>query len=101
MDVAERDNIGTIGGSSDCKDKMVKRSLSKNSNRATSYLTPKARLAFTKLRKSFTKAPIFQHFDLEYHIRIETHMLNYVISGILNQLTLNNLGQWHLVAFYS
>ena len=28
-------------------------------------------------------------------------MLGYAIGGVLSQLTLDNLGQWHLVAFYS
>ena len=32
------------------------------------FLTPKARLAFTKLRQVFVKAPIFDHFDLKRHI---------------------------------
>ena len=93
MDVAERDEVGTICGGGDDKDKTVKRSPSKNLNRAMSYLTPKARLVFTKLRKAFIKAPIFRHFDLECYIWIETDALGYIISGVLSQLTLDNLGQ--------
>ena len=46
--MAESNEVGIISGSgSDCKDKMVKKSLFKNSNRVTRYLTTKARLAFT------------------------------------------------------
>ena len=56
--MAENTEIGTIGESHDCEDETVKKSLSKNLNGATDYLTPKARLAFTKLRKTFAKALI-------------------------------------------
>ena len=99
--MAEDAEVGSISGNGDCKDKTVKKLLSKNLNRATDYLAPKARLVFTKLRKSFTKAPIFRHFDPEFHIWIETDMSSYAISRVLSQLTLDNLGQWHSVAFYS
>ena len=34
------------------------------------FLTPRARLAFTKLRQVFVKAQILHHFDLECHIRV-------------------------------
>ena len=33
-----------------------------------SFLTPDARTTFNCLRLAFTKAPIYWHFDLEYHI---------------------------------
>ena len=101
MHMAEHDEVGTIDSDSNCKDEMVKKSPSKNSNGAIGYLTPKARLAFTKLRKAFTKAPILQHFDPKCYIRIKTDALSYAINRILSQLTLNNLGQWHPIAFYS
>ena len=68
MDVADSVEVGTIGDGNDYVNKTVERSMSKNSNRATGYLTPKARLAFTQLRKAFTKAPILQHFDSECYI---------------------------------
>ena len=58
MDVAKHNKVGTVGGGDDHKDEMVKRSLFKNLNRATGYLTPKARLAFATLKKAFTKALI-------------------------------------------
>ena len=38
--------------------------------RATAYLTLNTKIAFTQLRKAFTKDPIFCHFDLECHIKI-------------------------------
>ena len=56
------------------------------------FLTPGARLAFTKLRQAFVKAPIFHHFNLEHHIWVEINVLSYAISRIFNQLTLDDLG---------
>ena len=76
-----------------------------------SFLTSEARSAFNRLRLAFTEASILQHFDPECHIRIETDASCYVIGGMLSQLTSGtssdgvvtktNLGQWHLVAFFS
>ena len=99
--MAEDAEVSNISGNN-CKDETFERLLltSKKSNRATGYLTPEARLAFTQLRKAFTKALIFQHFNPKYHIRIETDTWGYAIGGILSQLTLDDLGQWHQVAYY-
>lgn len=55
------------------------------------FITPGARLAFTKLRQTFIKALILYYFDLEYYILIKTHLFKYKNGGILNQLTLNDL----------
>ena len=63
------------------------------------FLTPKARLAFFKLRQTFVKAPIFHYFDPEYHIWVEMDVSGYTIGEIFSQLTLE--GQWHWVAFFS
>ena len=68
IDVAEYDEIATIDSGSDCENETVKRSSSKNLNRTTAYLTPKARLAFIKLKKAFTKVLILQYFDPKCHI---------------------------------
>ena len=69
----------------------------------TGFLTPEARLAFTRLRQAFVEAPILHHFDPESHIRIETDASGYAIGGVLSQLssgtrpdgvvTKNNLSQ--------
>ena len=100
VNVAEDDEV--VVDVDDCKNETGGRSPhSKKINGATTYLTPEVRLAFTQLRKAFTKALIFQHFDLKCHIRIETNASGYAISGVLSQLILDNLGQWHLVAYYS
>ena len=48
----------------------------------------------------FFKALILHHFDLEHYIRIETNVLGYTIDGVPSQLTSNDLGQWHPLAFF-
>ena len=93
--MAEDADIGSIVGGSNCEDETVKRSLlkSKNSNKATGYLTPGVKQAFIQLRQAFTEAPILQHFDPKCHIWIETDLLGYAIGEVLSQLTLDNLGR--------
>ena len=74
--------------------KVQKRSKSKNLSKSTlDFFTPGAKLAFTKLRQAFFKAPILHHFDPERHIRIETDTSSYAIGGVLSQLTLDDLGR--------
>ena len=101
--MAEDVELGSIGSGGDCEDKTVEKSplISKNLNGATSYLTPGTKQIFTQLRQAFTKAPILWHFDSECYIRIETDASGYAIGGVLSQLTLDNSGRWHPVAFYS
>ena len=75
-----------------------------------SFLTPKARSAFNRLRLAFTKAPILWHFNPECHIWIKTNALGYAIGGVLSQLasgtsadgvvTKADLGQWYSIAFF-
>ena len=57
--MAEDAKVGSVGGG-DREDETVKRLLliSKNSNRATNYLTPAAKQAFTQLRQVLTEALI-------------------------------------------
>ena len=100
IDMVKCDEVGTIDDGDDCENKMVQKLSSENLNRLLGFLTLKAKLSFTKLRKMFTKALILRHFDLECHIRIKTDASGYTIGEIISQLTLNNLGQWHLIAFY-
>lgn len=66
-----------------------------------SFLIFKAKIAFIKLRQVFIEAPILQHFNSKCHIRIKTEASGYAIGGILSQLTLDNLDQWHLIAYFS
>ena len=85
--------------------KVQKLSKSKNLSKSKDmvgldFLTPKAKLAFTKLRQVFVKALILHYFDSKRHIQIETDVLGYVIGGVLGQLILDNLGQWHPVTFF-
>lgn len=51
------------------------------------FLPFKTSLAFTQLKKAFTKAPILYHFDFKCHIQIKTNPLNYAINKILSQLS--------------
>ena len=81
---------------------------SKSKNLSTSkkmvgsdFLTPGAKLAFTELRQSFLKALILHHFDPRHYIQIEMDVSGYAISGVFSQLTSDNLGRWHPVAFFS
>ena len=83
IDLAESDKVSTVGSGGDYKNKLVKRSSFKNLNKVAKFLISKARLAFTQLQKAFTKALILQHFDLEYHIWIETDVLCYAIGKVL------------------
>ena len=66
----------------------------------SNFLTPEAKLAFSRLRQAFTKASILHHFDPKRYIRIETDVSGYAIGGILSQLT-SESGQWHPIAFFS
>ena len=50
--------------------KSKKSSKSKKTVRSSDFLIPRARLAFTKLRQVFVKAPILYHFDPERHIHL-------------------------------
>ena len=65
------------------------------------FLTPRAKLVFTKLKQTIFKAPILHHFDPECHVRIETDVSGYAIGGVLNWLTLDDSGRSHPVAFFS
>ena len=59
---------------------------SRNKKAGTGFLTPKARLVFTQLKKAFEKAPILHHFNAKSHIQIETDAFSYNIGSILSQL---------------
>ena len=59
-------------------------SKSKKTVRSSDFLIPRAKLAFTKLRKAFFKVLILYHFNPECHIQIETDVSGYAIGGVLN-----------------
>ncbi len=63
------------------------------SSELASFLTSKAKKAFTKLRQTFVEAPIQNHYDSKRHIQIEIDASGYAIGGILSQLTSDDLGQ--------
>ena len=49
----------------------------------------------------FVKAPILYYIDLEHDIWVKTDVSGYAINKVFSQLTLDDLSQWHLVAFFS
>ena len=51
---------------------------------ATGYLTSDAKATFIPLKKAFTKASMFCHFDPKYYIQIETSASSYAICVVLN-----------------
>ena len=73
--------------------------VSNSAKNVSSYLTSKAQRAFDQLRQIFIEAPIFQHFNLEQYIWVETDTSGHDIGGVLSQLT-NDLDQWHPLAYF-
>jgi len=61
--------------------------------------TREAELAFWKLNKAFTGAPILQHFDPAQPIILQTDASGFAIAGILNQY--DGFGTLRPVNFYS
>lgn len=59
-----------------------------------------AKAALTKLWQAFIEALISNHFNPEHYIQIKTNASDYAIGQILNQLNLDNLGQWYPVTFF-
>ena len=103
------DDVEVDGGEvevNEVEKKVQKTSKSKNLFKSqktvgSDILTSRAKQAFNELRQAFLKAPILHHFDPDCHIQIETDVSGYAIGGALSQLTLDDSGQWHLVAFFS
>jgi hypothetical protein len=61
--------------------------------------TRDAELAFWKLKKAFTEAPIHQHFDPTKPINLQTDTSGFAIAGILNRY--EGFGTCRPVNFYS
>ena len=71
-----------------------------NGAKGSKYLTLDIKKAFNLLQHAFTQALIFQYFDSKRYIRIETNVSGYIIGEVFSQLISDDLGQWHLVAYY-
>ena len=95
------DEVDGGGGEDDEVGKKGRKTSKSKKSVRSDFLTPGAKLAFTELRQAFLKAPILHHFDPERHIRIETDASGYAIGGVLSQLTSDDSGRWHPVAFFS
>ena len=93
------DNVEVDGGEVEVGEKG--RNLSKSKKTESGFLTSGVRKAFTELRQAFVKAPILHHFDPKRHIQVETDASGYAIGGVLSQLTSDDVGRWHPVAFFS
>ena len=81
--------------------KVWNSSKSKKMVRCLDFFNSGAKLVFTKLRQAFFKAPILHHFNPHRHIWIETDVSGYAIGGLLGQLTSDDSGRWHPMAFFS
>ena len=81
--------------------KKTEISKAKNLGQSSIFFITNAKKAFIKLKQAFVEALILNHFDPERHIRIEMDALGYAICRILSQLTSDNLGRWHLIAFFA
>ena len=72
--------------------KFNKLSKSKKTIGSFDFLTLGTRLVFTKLRQAFIKTLILNYLDPERYIQVELNESSYAIDGVLNQLTLDDLG---------
>ena len=94
IDGSEMDDVEVDGGEVGVDEVEKKgQKMSKSKTIGSDFLIPGAKLAFTKLRLAFLKVLILHNFDLERHIRIETDVSGYAISGIPSQLTSDDLDQ--------
>ena len=87
---------GDSGDKNPSKSKMSKNAKSEiqthiKATRKPTFLILDTKEAFNQLSLAFTEALILRQFDLEYHIRIETDVLDYAIGRVLSQLTFNHL----------
>ena len=109
IDGSEMNDVEVDGGEVEVDEvgKKARTSKSKNSSKSkkavgpSDFLTPGAKLAFTKLRQAILKTSILHYFNPERHIRIKTDVLGSAIGGVLSQLTSNDLGRWHPMVFFS
>ena len=95
---------GNVVEVDEVRKKARKRSKSKNLSKSQKtvgldFFTPGAKLAFTKLKQAFFKAPILYHFNPECHIQIEKDASGYAIGRVLGQLT--SEGRWYPMVFFS
>lgn len=71
--------------------KEIEENLSKTKSSKIRFFTPEVRIVFICLRKTFTKAPILNHFDPQRHIRIEIDGFGFLLREIFSQLTLKHM----------
>ena len=82
VDVVDNIKFSIDGGGDNMVEKLP--FYTKTIIRDTGYLTPDTKMVFTQLKKAFTKALIFCHFDPECYIRIKINASGYAIEGVLS-----------------
>lgn len=66
--------------------KITSTGVPRNAVDNSSFLNPKVKLAFSRLRQAFTKATILHHLNPDRYIYFEIDTSGYAIGGIFNQL---------------
>lgn len=64
-----------------------------------SFLIPKVKKSFTKLKQIFTKALMLTHFKPDGYIQIKMDASGYVIKRILSQLILQ-ISNWYSIIYF-
>lgn len=77
--------------------KPKKSDFAKTNSFKASFFTSKIKKAFRDLREMFTVISIFKFYDLQCHIWIESNTLKYIISKVLNPITLNQDSSNHVI----
>lgn len=65
----------------------------------TLFLTPKSKEFFLRLKKTFGKNPVLQHFDVSKLIRLKINVFAKTIGGVICQQ--DRKINWHPVIYYS
>ena len=73
--------------------------VSNSAKNVSNYPILDVKRAFDQLRQALIETLIFQYFNAEWYIWVETDASGYAIGGVLSQLT-NDLGQWHPVTYF-
>ena len=101
LDKSEINDVEVDGGKirdNEVRKKNRKISMSKNMSIfkkaiRSDFFTPRTGLEFTRLKKAFVKALIFQDFNPERYIWVEIDISSYAIGGVISQVTSNDFGQ--------
>lgn len=76
---SENAGNGGINDGNEVNSRELRGDFSKVNHFETRFSIFEARVALTRLRKTFIKVPILHHFDLECHILIETDVSSFLL----------------------